>query len=271
LAWPALALLVFAALPFLILLRISVAPHDPSAPWGSGFTLSPYAELVDTASMTALLHSLWLAIVVGAISLGVGFPLAYLVTRMHRRSQVVWLIFLLATLTLSDVLIAFSWQVMLSKRIGLSKLLVWLGLLDRPESLTPSDFAVIACLVYLVLPFTVLTLFPALSRLDRTLIEAARTAGASPARAFASIVLPLTKLPSAIAFLISAVLTMGAYVAPIVLGRPQHWPMAVLIGSAALQGHDLPRAAAMSVLLLIVTIILALAATRAVAMRRPHS
>jgi putative spermidine/putrescine transport system permease protein len=152
---------------------------------------------------------------------------------------------------------------MLSKRIGLSNLFVALGLMDAPESLTPSGGAVIACLVYLVLPFTVLTLFPVLSRLDRDLIEAARTLGASPLRAFASVVVPMTKGPAMIAFVMAMVLTVGAYVPPLVLGRPQSWPMAVLIGSTALAGHDLPRAAAMSILLLAATVLLAIAAAQA--------
>ncbi len=116
--------------------------------------------------------------------------------------------------------------------------------------------------VYLVLPFTVLTLYPVLSRLNRDLIEAARTLGASPRRAFTTVVIPLTRRPAMVALLMSGVLTLGAYVPPLVLGRPQSWPMAVLIGNAALAGHDLPRAAAMSIFLLVVTVMLAIGTAR---------
>jgi putative spermidine/putrescine transport system permease protein len=258
LSWPTLSLLGLVAVPFLLLLRISIAPHDPNGMWNPGVTLHAYAALAEPELLGALLESVEMAVIVAAISLGLGFPLTYLITRMRRRLQVVWLVFLLATLSLSDVLIAFSWQVMLSKRIGLSNIFVALGLMDEPASLTPSSGAVIACLVYLVLPFTVLTLFPVLSRLNKDLIEAARTLGASPIRAFASVVVPLTKGPAMIAFLMAAVLTVGAYVPPLVLGRPQHWPMAVLIGSTALAGHDLPRASAMSIFLLAATVLLAI-------------
>jgi putative spermidine/putrescine transport system permease protein len=52
------------------------------------------------------------------------------------------------------------------------------------------------------------------------------------------------------AFVMALVLTLGAYVSPIVLGKPQGWTVAVLIGNAALAGHNVPRAAAMSVSLL---------------------
>jgi putative spermidine/putrescine transport system permease protein len=271
LSWPMLAVLGLGAVPFILLLRISVAPHDPNGMWLPGVTLHAYGALAEPELLGALLDSIQMAVIVGAISVGLGFPLTYLITRMRRRLQVVWLVFLLATLSLSDVLIAFSWQVMLSKRIGLSNIFVALGLMDAPESLTPSNGAVIACLVYLVLPFTVLTLFPVLSRLNHDLIEAARTLGASPWRAFTSVVVPLTKGPAMIAFVMAVVLTVGTYVPPLVLGRPQHWPMAVLIGSTALAGHDLPRASAMSILLLAATVLLAIGAVQAARMRIKNS
>jgi len=262
LSWPTVSLLVLVTIPFILLLRISIAPHDQSGMWSPGVTLRAYGTLAEPELLGALLDSVELALAVAALSLGLGLPLTYLITRLRRRIQVVWLIFLLTTLSLSDVLIAFSWQVMLSKRIGLSKIFVALGLMDEAASLTPSSGAVIACLVYLVLPFTVLTLFPVLSRLNNDLIEAARTLGASPVRAFVTVVVPLTKRPAVIAFVMAMVLTVGAYVPPLVLGRPQHWPMAVLIGSAALAGHDLPRASAMSIFLLAATLLLALLTAR---------
>ena len=266
LSWPMVALLGLGAVPFVLLLRISVARHDANGIVLSGLTLHAYGALGEPELLGALLDSIQLAVIVGAVSVGLGFPLTWAIARMRRRLQVAWLVFMLATLSLSDVLIAFSWQVMLSKRIGLSNLFVALGLLDAPESLTPSAGAVVACLVYLVLPFTVLTLFPVFSRLDLDLIQAARTLGASPFRAFISVVVPMTKGPAMIAFVMAMVLTVGAYVPPLVLGRPQSWPMAVLIGSTALAGHDLPRASAMSVFLLAATVLLALAAAQAARM-----
>lgn len=263
LTWPTIATLGLTVVPLCLLLRISVAPTDPAAPWAHGFSWVAYQSLIDRDAVRSLLQSLQMAVIVAMISLILGYPLTYFITRMPRRPQVAWLIFLLATLTLSDVLIAFSWQVMLSKRVGMSKLLVAVGLMSQPDSLVPSVGAVLACLVYLVIPFTVLTLYPSLSDLEPALIEAARTMGASPLRAFTSVILPATRTPIIMAFVLAIVLTLGSYVPPIALGRPEQWPMAVLIGNAALAGHDLPRAATMSVLLLVVTVLLALGAMRA--------
>jgi putative spermidine/putrescine transport system permease protein len=250
LAWPSLALFGTVVVPLILLLRISFAAADPSGLWRSVLTLDTYAGLFNREFAGALLYSLGVALWVAAITVALGFPLTYLITRMTRRWQVVWLVFLLVSLTLSDVLNAFSWQLLLSKHGGLVSLLVLLGIVTQPESLTPSDGAVWASLVYGVLPFTVMTLYPALSRLAPEVVEAARTLGASPFRAFRTVVIPMTRQPALVAFVISAVLTLGAYVSPLVLGRPRSWTLAVLIGNAALAGHDVPRAAAMSICLL---------------------
>lgn len=258
LAWPGVLLVSLAAFPFLLLLRISVAPYDPAGLWGDGFTLAAYRSLFQPEIFGAVRNGLELSAIVAAASLLLGFPLTYFITRMQRRAQILWLILLLTTLTLSDVLIAFAWQVMLSKKIGLSNILVMLGFLADPISLTPSRGAVLSCLIYLMLPFSVLTLYPSLSRLDTSLIEAARTMGASPLKAFFSVVVPLARAPATMTVLLAIIFTMGAYAPPIVLGSPQHWPLAVLIGSTAQAGHDLPRAAAMAILLMLATAAIAL-------------
>lgn len=255
LAWPCLVLSGTIVIPFLLLLRISFAAPDPSALWMTVLTPDAYEGLLNREFARALLYSLAVALGVATLTVALGFPFTYLITRSSRRLQVVWLVFLLVSLSLSEVLNAFSWQVMLSKRGGLVGLLSWLGM-SRPESLTPSNGAVGASLVYGILPFTVMTLYPSLSQLAPEVVEAARTLGASPLQAFRTVVIPMTRQPTLAAFVISMVLTLGSYVSPLVLGRPQSWTLAVLIGNAALAGHDVPRAAAMSICLLAAVFIL---------------
>jgi len=260
LTWPALALLALVVLPLLLLIRISLAPPDPDGLWTSGVVFDAYRNLAEPAWFATLVYSLCIAVLVAAIGLVLGFPLTLLITRMRRPHQVTWLVLLLATLTLSDVLIAFSWQVMLSKRIGLSQMLVWLRLMPQVDSLTPSVGAVIASIVYLVMPFTMLTLYPSLSAMPTEQLEAARMLGASPRVVFQTVVIPLNRAAALTAFAVSALLALGTYVCPIVLGRPQNWTMAVIISNAALAGHNVPLAAAMSLALVAAALVLIAAA-----------
>jgi putative spermidine/putrescine transport system permease protein len=183
-------------------------------------------------------------------------PFTYFVTRMSHRAQTLWLIFLMATLSLSEVLVAFAWQVMLSKRIGISDLLVMLGIMRFPDSLSPGNAAVVTCLVYLIIPFTVIILFPGLSRIDPELLDASRMLGASPLRTFLSIVMPILRKPLVTAFLGAAVMTLGSYVTAVVLGKPEFSTVAILISQTALSSEDLPGAAAISIAFLLATTIL---------------
>ncbi|MEV8657385.1 hypothetical protein AB0071_25785, partial [Klebsiella pneumoniae] len=96
-----------------------------------------------------------------------------------RRRQVPWLVFLLAVLSLSEVIVGFSWSTLLSRTAGITNLLVLIGLMDQPVSLSPGFGAVLTGMTYQAFPYAVLVLYPSLSRLDPTLTEAARTLGAS--------------------------------------------------------------------------------------------
>jgi putative spermidine/putrescine transport system permease protein len=252
--WPSLVILLFFVVPFILLLRVSVARPGWGAVGAGGFDLENYSGLaMDGGFIHSVGFSLTLAAGVAVIGLSLSFPFTFWITRMTRRAQVVWLVFLLTTLSLSEVLITFAWQVMLAKRIGFSNLLVWLHLLPEPASLSPNLWAVVACLVYLVIPFSVLLLFPGMSRIDPQLAEAARTMGASPTRAFFTVIVPLMRKPIVACFLMSFIVAIGSYVAPLVLGRPEHWTVAILISKAALNANNLPLATAMSVTFLAAT------------------
>ena len=112
---------------------------------------------------------------------------------------------------------------MLSKRIGLSNLFVWLGLMGEPDSLSPSFGAVLACLVYLVMPITAILLYPGVAKIDQSLLEAASMMGASRWQVLNTVTLPLLRVSLLTAFLLAVVFTIGVYVTPLVLGHPEEW------------------------------------------------
>ncbi|MCJ7997144.1 ABC transporter permease [Rhizobium cremeum] len=253
LAWPFFIIVAFFGVPFLLLLRVSVARLDPAYYQGSGWSLDAMASLFQPMVLNGLTFSLWLALTVATLSMIIAFPATWFITRMSRKAQIVWLIGLLTTLALSEVLITFSWQIILSKRVGISNVAVFLGLLDRPVSLTPSFFGVVSCLIYVVIPFNVMTLYPGLSRMDSSYMEAASTMGATPMRAFFNVLLPLMRKPIATAYLTTMVMSIGAYVAPLVLGGPANWTIGVIISEVANSAQNLPQASAIAVLLMLVT------------------
>jgi putative spermidine/putrescine transport system permease protein len=105
-------------------------------------------------------------------------------------------------------------------------------------------------------PYAVLVLYPALSRLDPEIPEAARMLGASPIRSFVNVVMPMMRNTITGALILVFVFTLGAYLLPQVLGRPQHWTLSVHITDQAIFQSNLPFAAAMAIFLMLVSLAL---------------
>lgn len=255
LAYPGTMLVVFFLGPFGIMVAVSFF-RVKQAFFEPAFVLSNYERVLAPVYMDVLLFSIYLGILVALICVAVGFPFTYLLSRLRLRAQTVWLVFLLSVLSLSEVIIAFSWSILLSRTAGISNLLVWLGLMDNPASFTPSLAAEVLGYCYLTLPYTVLTLYPPISRLDPKLTEAARTMGASPLRAFFTVTVPAMRQPIISALILVFVFTLGVYLIPMILGQPEQWTLSVLITDQAIYQANLPFAAALSVILLITSLFL---------------
>ena len=124
------------------------------------------------------------------------------------------------------------------------------------SSNSPGFVAAFLGFFYLTLPYTVLMLYPSLSRLDRELTEAARTLGASPLRAFFTVVVPVLRMAILGALILVFVFTLGVYLIPQILGRPEHWTLSVLITDQAIYQSNVPFAAALAVFLLVTSLAL---------------
>lgn len=256
LAFPALMLGVFFVVPFVTMLAVSFFQRVEGAFYEPAFVLDNYARFLSAFFGRALGFSILLAGLAAAVSVAIGFPFTYALTRLRRRNQVPWLVFILAVLSLSEVIIGFAWSTLLSRTAGISNVFVWLGLLGQPEAWSPSFPALFVGLCYLGFPYTVLVLYPALSRLDPELPEASRMLGASPIGTFFRVVIPVLRHSIVGAFIMVFVFDLGAYILPQVLGRPEHWTLSVLITDQAIFQSNLPFASAMAIFLMIVSLAL---------------
>ena len=251
LLYPALMLAVFFVVPFGIMLAVSFFHRVEGAFFEPAFELANYQRFISLFFANVLGFSLMLAVVVAICCVLLAVPFTYLLTRMARKVQVVWLVALLSVLSLSEVIVGFSWSTLLSRTAGLSNLLVWAGLLPQPRAWSPSFTALLVGLCYLGFPYTVLILYPALSRLDPELPEASRMLGASPLLTFFLVVVPTQRASIVGALIMGFVFNLGAFLLPQVLGRPQHWTLSVHITDQAVFQSNLPFAAAMAVFLML--------------------
>ena len=252
--FPALMLIVFFVVPFSTMIAVSFFKRNPSGFYTPDFVLDNYARFLSVFFGGVLGFSLMLAVLVAVCCVCIAFPFTYLLTRRPRRVQTLWLVGLLSVLSLSEVIIGFAWSTLFSRTAGITNLFVAIGLMDKPVALLPTFGAVLTGMVYQALPYTVLVLYPALVRLDPTLLEAARTLGASPTRAFFNVVAPALRNTIVATLIMVFVFALGSYLLPQILGRPQHWTLSVLITDQAIYQSNMPFAAAMAVFLVLVTL-----------------
>jgi putative spermidine/putrescine transport system permease protein len=254
LAFPAAMLLIFFVVPFGIMVAVSFFRRQQGAFYTPDFVLSNYERFLSPFFGNVLGFSLMLAALVALGCVAVAFPFTYLLTRLPRRVQIGWLVALLSILSLSEVIIGFAWSTIFSRTAGITNLFVAAGLMAEPMALLPGFGAVLTAMIYQALPYTVLVLYPALARLDPTLVEAARTLGASPVRAFFNVVVPALRMTILATLIMVFVFALGSYLLPQMLGRPQHWTLSVLITDQAIYQSNMPFAAAMAVFLMLVSL-----------------
>jgi putative spermidine/putrescine transport system permease protein len=254
--YPGAVLVVFFVIPFGIMLAVSFFEREPGGFYTTAFSIENYTGLFTVLFGRVLLFSLFISAFCAAICVAAGFPLTYFITRMPRRAQVVWLVILVSVLSLSAVIVAFAWSIMLSQTAGISNLFVWLGIMEKPAGWSPGFWALTCGMCYIAFPYTVLVLYPPLSRLDPHLPEAAQTLGASPLRTFFSVVLGSLRSALVATLIMVFAFTLGTYLIPQILGRPQHWTLSVLITDEAIYRSNMPFAAAMAVFFMAVSLAL---------------
>jgi putative spermidine/putrescine transport system permease protein len=264
--FPAAMLIVFFVVPFGTMIAVSFFQRQQGGFYTPAFVFDNYERFLSVFFGGVLGFSLMLAITVSICCVVLALPFTYLLTRMTRKAQVVWLVTLLSVLSLSEVIIGFAWSTLFSRTAGITNLFASLGLMKEAMALTPSFGAVLTGMVYQAFPYTVLVLYPALVRLDPTLTEAARTLGASPLKAFFTVVVPALRNTIVATLIMVFIFALGSYLLPQLLGRPQHWTLSVLITDQAIYQSNMPFAAAMAVFLVLVT--LGLVALTVIAGRR---
>jgi len=272
--------LTLCVTPFVLVLAISFGQKIEGASWVWSFTFENYQrffvgalwpETTTFLYLQKLWYSLYYAIIASVLAILTAFPFTYLLTRLSRRAQSAWLVFLLASLSLSEVFIVMGWDILLSNRSGLpmvfkeTGLTAWLketgwfqvlrdwGLANpRNVKFKTSEFATILTMSYLVWPYAVILLYPALSRLDPSMIDAARTMGARPLTVMRTVVIPAVRLPLIGATLLLFVFLLGTYVTITVFADPSKHTIAISVYEAV-RGSTLnaPFGAAQSVILLI--------------------
>ncbi|WP_322785394.1 ABC transporter permease [Cellulosimicrobium cellulans] len=250
----------FVVVAFLVplagLLVLSLRPTDAMNNPLPGLTLQQYREVFTTPYLWgSVVESLWLAVRVTGTCLVLAFPVAWYLARSTSAvgKSLVFVVTLSPLLT-SEVVRSFGWRVVMAGEGPVNVALQALGLTDESLPLLRSPWTVFLAVVHVLLPFAVLALSASLGAIDTSLLRASADLGASPLRTFRSVVLPLATPGVVAALVIVFSLSMGVYVTPLLVGGANQSLAGLRIQTEAMVAFDQPRAAALSFVLLTVTL-----------------
>ena len=204
----------------------------------------------------AIYRTFWIGASVGGLVVLLGYPVAFFLTRTSSKWKG-WLIALmLAPLLASVVVRTYGWWVLLNREGAINGALLALHIIDEPLTMLPSSVAIIIGLTHALLPFGVLTIMGALAGLNPNVERAAMSLGASPARTFVEVTLPLSLAGVTAAFLLAFSLAISAYATPAILGGPATETLATLIYKFMVSLVDWSIGSALGTVLIAVSLVL---------------
>ncbi|MCH9011779.1 MAG: ABC transporter permease [Proteobacteria bacterium] len=253
--------LFLLVLPLAVVFVFSFGERAPAGGYTPSFTLAQYANL--PARFTAFKNTMTLAPLGTVACLFVAYPLAYfLAIKASPRFKMLLLVLVILPFWTSFLIRTYAWMFILGGR-GVPALIEWLGF--EPVRLIYTRGAVLLGIIYGYLPLMVFPIFVSLEKLDKRLLEASDDLGASPARTFLQVTLPLSAPGVITGCMLVFILLMGEFLIPAILGGG----MVFFVGNALvdlfLQSRNWPFGSAVAVSLvfvMLVTVTLYLRLTR---------
>ena len=267
-AVPYLWMLLFFAVPFAIVLKISFAksaiampPYTDLLEWVGDslqvhLNFGSYLFLIkDSLYVSAYLSSLEIAAISTLLCLLVGYPIAYGIARMPPAARNVALMLVILPSWTSFLIRIYAWIGILKNNGLLNNFLQWLGVIDQPLHILHTPVAVYIGIVYAYLPFMVLPLYTNLVKHDPRLLEAASDLGAPPWKAFLRITLPLSKAGIIAGSMLVMIPVIGEFVIPELLGGPDTLMIGRVLWQEFFNNRDWPVASAVAIVMLVLLIV----------------
>lgn len=218
---------IMIIIPMILILLYSIIDPSDGNPMAFRFTLGNYVSFFDPIYLTTLWRSLGVAAISTVWCLVLGYPLAWIISQCSPKRQSSILLLFILPMWINMLLRTYAWIAILGKNGILNNILGIFNL--GPIDIMYTDFSVILGMVYNFLPFMVLPIYTAITKVDKNLIDAARDLGANSKQVFTRVVFPLT-LPGIVTGVIMVFLpAVSTFVIPQLLGGGQYMMIGNLI------------------------------------------
>lgn len=255
-------LTVFLVLPGLVLVVVSFATRGAYGQLEWDFTIENYKRLMGFSLfgwtsdyLVILWRSVVVAFVTTLVSILLSYPLCFFIAAREERSRYMWLTLVIIPFWTNMVIRTYAWFLILAPELPFAKLAAHLGFIADKAPLYPNAFAVYIGMVSMFLPFVTLPLYASVEKLDWSLVEAAQDLYASRIRVFTQAILPQTMPGLSVGIILTFVPAMGMFVVPDLLGGAKYMLVGNLIQQQFGSSRDWPFGAAISMGLMILTMI----------------
>jgi putative spermidine/putrescine transport system permease protein len=251
----ALVIAVCLMLPVAWLARMSFNISVAGGVIREGFVPDHYiAFLTDDFRLRIAWNSLLLSTIVTALTLVLTYPIALFLYQWNSPWRNMLVVLTISPLLVSSVVRTFGWMIILGDNGWVNYGLRTIGLVTAPLRMTNNFVGVVIALTEVLMPVMALALIAGFGRLDRTYEEAAASLGATPAKVFFRVTIPLSLPGVALGCLLCFVQAISSFVTPQLLGGGRVFLIATEIYDTAMITLNWPLSAAISMLLLAVLI-----------------
>jgi len=263
---PYLWFLLLAAIPLLIILKISLSEMESTTisnmiDWRDGWPkltlnfVSYQFILTDSLYYKTYLSSIQYALITTVLCLVIGYPFAYFMARSPKHIQPTLLMLIMLPFWTSFLLRIYAWKTLLVSNGVINNTLMSLGLIDAPLPMMNNSFSLLVGMVYSYLPFMILPLYANLSKLDIRYLEAAADLGTSPFKAFWLITVPLSKAGIIAGSMLVFIPAIGEYVIPELLGGSSTLMIGRVLWDEFFNNNDWPMASAVAVIMILLILL----------------
>ena len=252
----ALWMLVFLVLPYTQVLIQSFYTVDDFGTLQPDFSFDSYQRFfTKELYYKTLLKTFGLSMTVTVTALLLSIPLAYYIAFKATANKTLLYTLIILPLWVSYIVRAYAWKTILGSEGILNSFLMYVGVINSPiEVLLYSDLSVVIGMVHIYTPFVLMPIYTAFEQIPKSLVEASKDLGANRMRTFLNIVLPLS-LPGIIAGgTFAFVLSLGDFLAPILLGGADTLFIANIFQNMFGTSNDKPLGSAIGIVLLVVVL-----------------
>ena len=251
-----LIMILLIAVPLLYVAVMSVCSLDEYYNVTFKFTLSNYTRLLNADYLKIYIQSIVIALLTTVLCILIGYPFAYFIARTKSKKKKILYMLVIIPFWTNSLIRIYGWRSFLGTSGWINSILQGLHIVNEPVDLLYKQGTTILGMVYCLIPFMILPLYTAIEKLDTSLLEASSDLGARPSSTFFEVILPLTSSGIFSGSLMVFIPCLGYFFVSDILGGGNSDVIGNLIERQFQSGNNWPLGAALSIILIIVTLIL---------------